>query len=266
MIQVTRVWQDHGMDVYPAESATLGEEDLFCLATYGQCVFRIGERKLVLGKGEALLLPAGTAFYWRSIPTVFHAKTFVSFRQGPGEACLPMLASAEPLHGKVGCFDTLQERMKRMLDQWEEHAPYRETYASALLTESLALWNREWDRGEISSETHRTVEAMKRYIQERYRERITKETLADAVGRSPNYCAALFRRVTGQTIGEFVHAQRVKVAVYMLGESELTVADIAEFLGYSDVSYFTRVFKRIAGNPPSAYGGGRSANHRKPIL
>lgn len=82
---------------------------------------------------------------------------------------------------------------------------------------------------------------------------MTKETLADVVGRSPNYAATIFRQVTGQTISDYTHGVRVKTAMYMLEESLLTVEDIADFLGYSDVSYFTRTFKRIAGMPPSAY-------------
>jgi hypothetical protein len=46
---------------------------------------------------------------------------------------------------------------------------------------------------------------------------------------------------TGQTISEYVHRIRVKTAQYILGESELTVSEISECLGYSYASYFHRV-------------------------
>jgi AraC-type DNA-binding domain-containing proteins len=63
----------------------------------------------------------------------------------------------------------------------------------------------------------------------------------------------LFKKITGRTISEYVHAVRVKTALYMLEESRLTVAELAEFLGYSDVSYFSRVFKQTTGVSPSEF-------------
>ncbi|WP_375295215.1 helix-turn-helix domain-containing protein [Paenibacillus sp.] len=39
----------------------------------------------------------------------------------------------------------------------------------------------------------------------------------------------------------------------MLNESLLTISEISDFVGYSDLSYFQRMFKRIAGHPPSFF-------------
>ncbi|MNG21412.1 HTH-type transcriptional activator RhaR [compost metagenome] len=82
---------------------------------------------------------------------------------------------------------------------------------------------------------------------------MTKEELGACINRTPNYAASLFRRATGQTISEAVHAARMKTAVYMLTDSLLTVAEISDYLGYRDVSYFQRVFKRTTGRTPSSY-------------
>jgi len=59
--------------------------------------------------------------------------------------------------------------------------------------------------------------------------------------------------VTGQTISEYVHSIRIKTAIGLLQESELTLEEISEFLGYSDVSYFHKVFRRMTGKKPSEY-------------
>jgi AraC family transcriptional regulator of arabinose operon len=92
---------------------------------------------------------------------------------------------------------------------------------------------------------------MKAHIQNRYREKITKDDLGNAAGISPSYAAALFKEVTGQTIGEYTHAVRIKTALYLLRHSRLSIADIAESLGYCDASFFHRTFKRLTGLSPS---------------
>lgn len=124
--------------------------------------------------------------------------------------------------------------------------------AQSILTELLIDISREFDRGLIQSEKQRHVEHMKRHVERHYREKITKEVLGEVINRTPNYAASLFKEVTGRTISECVHRQRMKRAVYMLEESRLNAAEIAEFLGYKDVSYFYRMFKKITGDSPSA--------------
>jgi YesN/AraC family two-component response regulator len=43
----------------------------------------------------------------------------------------------------------------------------------------------------------------------------------------------------------------VERARHLLDETELTVGQVATILGYSDVAYFSRQFKRYAGRSPS---------------
>jgi AraC family transcriptional regulator of arabinose operon len=51
----------------------------------------------------------------------------------------------------------------------------------------------------------------------------------------------------------------MKTAVYMLTESQLMISEIADYLGYNDVSYFYRIFKRSTGSSPSDFLHERSS-------
>ncbi|WP_028559381.1 AraC family transcriptional regulator [Paenibacillus pinihumi] len=257
MIGVSEVRQDHGVEWY--EEGQMHQNG-YCLivVTYGKCVYWVNHEKMIMEKGDLLLLSSSVPFYGKSIPTVFHTKYKIKFQAQEEALKLTILQQPELLKHKLGCYDVVVERLKGMLHQWMERPSYYELMATALFTEVLVQISQELDRGIIPTEKHRCAERMKHYIQQNYREKVTKEELGDAIQKTPNYAAALFRQVTGQTISEYVHHQRIKTALYLLTESRLTIIEIAEYLGYSDVSYFYRIFKRITGHSPSDYFHERS--------
>lgn len=262
MILVQTVRQDSVMDWYEEKPDGKQTDFYFCLVTYGKCVYWIDEKKVVAEKGDLLLFPKGAHFYGKSIPTVLHTKivaTFVLTDNLPDLPVLPILHSKEYIHSKIGCYDLINERIKQLYHQWTEKTPYYVVFASALLLEILTRWNQELERGVIPPEKYRYVHLMKKYIQDHYRSKITKNVLGDVISKSPNYAATLFSKMTGQTISEYVHSLRIKTAIYMLLESQLTVSEISEYLGYSDVSFFNKTFRRLTGYPPSHYLSERSS-------
>ncbi|MBD2871341.1 AraC family transcriptional regulator [Paenibacillus arenilitoris] len=258
MLAILDAHQDNGADWYEEGG---GDKPSFhlSLVTYGKCVYWVNDEKVIVEKGDLLIIPGHVPFYGKSIPTVLHTKYVVNFRKAAAEAGLPILRSREPLWQRLGCYEKVLERLRGVMAQWSERPPYYEQMAQALLTEALVFLNQERDRGAISSDKHRRAESMKQYILTHYRGKVTKEELGDVIKTTPNYAATLFKAVTGQTISEYVHNQRMKTAVYMLTESQLTVGEIADYLGYNDVSYFHRIFKRSTGSSPSDYLHERSA-------
>jgi len=239
---------------------TVLDHHYFCLIGYCKCVYWADHQKMIMEKGDILIIPPQVDFKWKPIPSVFHSKHIVRFQVDSNCAGLPILACNRPVRLHTGRFGMIYEEIKAMESQWTEKMPYCEIDASATFVKVLVQINRELDKGPVTPIKHRYVEMMKRYIQEHYQGKVTKEVLAEVIRKSPNYTAALFKSVTGRTISEYVHSVRVKAAIYMLAESRLTIAEISEFLGYSDVSYFSRVFKQITGAPPSAYKQDRASD------
>ncbi|OME82242.1 AraC family transcriptional regulator [Paenibacillus sp. FSL A5-0031] len=258
MLAIMDVHQDNGADWYEEGEGRMLSFHL-SLVTYGKCVYWVNEEKVILEKGDLLLIPGHIPYYGKSIPTVVHTKYVVNFCKIATECSLPLLQLEEPLKQRLGRFEVIQERLRGVWTQYKEKPPYYELMAEALLTEALVYLNQEKDRGMISSEKHRRVDSMKQYISTHYRERVTKEELGDVINTTPNYAATLFKAVTNQTISEYVHNQRMKTAIYMLTESQLMISEIADYLGYNDVSYFYRIFKRIVGSSPSDFLHERSS-------
>jgi len=259
MITLINWRRDQGMNWYESVEQT-GNTHRFIIVTYGSCLYWINNEKVMASKGDFLFIPGSLPFYGKSIPTVFHEKLVFELEELYFSAALdthnkhndlPLFAAARLHKTKAGMYDLCVERVRTALKEVEEGLAFAEVRLQAALLESLALWSREVQQGEIAEPVQQHVDKMKKYIAEHYRYSITKKHLGSCIERSPNYAAAIFSKVTGQPISAYVHSVRIKTAVYLLQESLLTVSEIAEYLGYRDVSYFQRIFKRIVGHPPS---------------
>lgn len=77
--------------------------------------------------------------------------------------------------------------------------------------------------------------------------------LADLCFISPGYLSTLFKRETGVTLVSYINAQRIDRAAHLLTNSQLSIAEIAEQVGITDVNYFTKLFKRTMDMTPSRY-------------
>lgn len=83
--------------------------------------------------------------------------------------------------------------------------------------------------------------------------------LARQAGVSPATVSRRFKAETGQTIPEFVNRSRVQLAKLYLQENAPDLSTIAQSLGFSDASYFSKVFSRYAGMTPTEYRQGLRA-------
>ncbi|CAM3704376.1 AraC family transcriptional regulator [Cereibacter sphaeroides] len=76
--------------------------------------------------------------------------------------------------------------------------------------------------------------------------------MAQVVGLSESWFTRLFRDTTGVTPLQWQLRQRVELAQTLL-EENLSVAEIADRLGFSDQAHLTRVFRQVTGQPPGAW-------------
>lgn len=87
----------------------------------------------------------------------------------------------------------------------------------------------------------------------------TVELLAETISMSPSRFAARFRETTGESVMSYVASWRMNVACRLLRETEDGLAEIAQRVGYQDVTSFSRAFKALVGQSPSRWRGLRQA-------
>lgn len=77
--------------------------------------------------------------------------------------------------------------------------------------------------------------------------------VAKAFQISVSYLNYLFRKITGNNFNENRHQVRIRNACSMMQFEELSIAFIANFVGYHSLSTFYRVFGELKGMPPEEY-------------
>lgn len=91
------------------------------------------------------------------------------------------------------------------------------------------------------------------FIEAHYQDSISLREVAEAVGRSPAYLTDLVRRETGKTVLCWIVERRMAEARRLLLETNQSVEQIAEAVGYIDRRHFSRQFLRLHEATPQAW-------------
>ncbi len=108
----------------------------------------------------------------------------------------------------------------------------------------------------LSGEAQRLVRQAMAYIHEHYAEPLSRADLAQHVALSEDYLTDCFRKELGVTPITYINRYRINQAKLLLAETYKTVTEIALDVGFSDSSYFSRVFRRETGMSPTDYRQG----------
>lgn len=100
------------------------------------------------------------------------------------------------------------------------------------------------------NEKYIKVQEIADYISEHYRDAGSLEEIAARFFISKSYLSRIFKEVTGFTVNEYLNLRRIMKAKQLLGESSYNVTEISEMLGYENVSYFERVFRKYVNSTP----------------
>ena len=82
---------------------------------------------------------------------------------------------------------------------------------------------------------------------------LTLQDIAESIHVNPSHLSRKFKQETGQNMTDFINLKRVEAAKLYLQIRQHTITDVAFIVGFNDVNYFSRVFKKITSLTPSQY-------------
>ncbi|MBE6611026.1 MAG: helix-turn-helix domain-containing protein [Ruminococcaceae bacterium] len=162
----------------------------------------------------------------------------------------------------------LQERQElvdllmRMIDERKQKKTGWELNLKGLLISFLIFYSRLISNAEEGADTkngsdHRGycgyIYKVLQFVEDRYRDDICADDMAEAAGLSADYLAKQFKSVMSMTPVEYVRKFRVAKAMELLKNTDLSIAAIADAVGFGDLSLFSRVFKQNIGVSPAVF-------------
>lgn len=223
---------------------------LLAYAISGRAHYRIGGVPYPIRTGALIFMPRSTdhtaasdaADPWHFLSVAFDVT-------GPAEAVdalaeLPAVTYEIPLDLSAVFHD--------MYAAWTARPP---RFLISIRGQTSAILQRiihEHSLPELRRPHTRRISAITELLRENYAATYSVAELADRCGLSPSHFRLMFKEVTGLTATAYQQHVKITKAIEFLTSGEYNVTETARLAGFRDVYYFSRLFKKIIGAPPSS--------------
>jgi AraC-like DNA-binding protein len=249
MLEVKGVY--HDVDPHWSSGKARGFNTLV-FVTEGKVIYYIDNKQLELEQGEILYIPFNLDRAWTSHPQESHKKYTVVFSWEKHVSEIPLIFTErdELFRFKPRNAAYFEQRFAFLFIQWLGQRTFYEQLSRNVLSELLILISQEKSERNPSPAKEQIVRKLQEHILYNFQRTITIDELAEIAEVTPNYVTILFKEVIGVTPIQYLHQTRINTALNLLNNTQMTVGEVAEYLGYCDQSYFNRMFKKWMGTSP----------------
>ncbi len=125
--------------------------------------------------------------------------------------------------------------------------------AMSIIYEIISLITEKENQNYLTSDTKLKIADAHQYISEHFTEDINVADLAGNLELSTKHFRNLFKKIYGMPPNQYIIYLRLNMAVSILQQGNLSVSETASLCGFSDVYYFSRLFKKHFLKSPKAY-------------
>lgn len=166
---------------------------------------------------------------------------------------------SDPICGELyHAIQSIYRQSEAHTDHWDLMVRGQLLYLFGLLWQSGAI--RHAERGELKSGFGLRVLDILRV---RYREQLTSADVAAQLSYSHSYFCRKFKETFSLSFQQYLSQYRLSKARLLLTRNSLTVGEIAEQVGYNNVSFFIRQFRSLYGCTPGQFQKNQAA---RPLL
>lgn len=240
--------------VYETECRTLNQPFfepvyVFHIVTKGTAIFRIGNNSYTLKRGDVFFAFPAYPYYLDADDEFEYI--YISFMGSGAISRLPKsnITPENPYYTDFGFLCTIFENAIRRI------TPFN----SNLLTESVLYYALSFfDSVESNYETddqrnpNGVFKSIVDYVDYHYRESdISLNRLANVFSYTEKYLSSLFKKNMQIGFITYLNNLRIQYAYKLIQKGNLNMSEISVACGYSDYSYFSKVFKKISGKSPT---------------
>ncbi|MDF2675593.1 MAG: transcriptional regulator containing an amidase domain and an AraC-type DNA-binding domain, partial [Clostridiales bacterium] len=151
--------------------------------------------------------------------------------------------------------------INEIISEQEKNEPYSDLFIkcnimklTALLYRGMAVNKDRHERMRLnlaSSEKTNIVNTILQYLNENYMKQISLDRIASNMYLSPVYISKIFKEETGESPINHLIRIRLTKANELLNSGDIPIKTIASNVGYDDAYYFSKLYKKYYGIPPS---------------
>jgi AraC-like DNA-binding protein len=156
----------------------------------------------------------------------------------------------------ASCYLVDIDAMRRIIDKYPTVKAYFYHTALNRLVKIHAALNRESRAPHLEADGRARPGPIRRavkLIEQNYMQPLTLPAVAKEIGVSPFHFSRVFRTKTGTSFKAYLNQVRIEAAKRLMREQEVNVTETCFAVGFNDLSYFSRVFRKMEGINPSAY-------------
>lgn len=243
------------------------DRNLFVFVIAGQATFSLEQQHRILHAGDVLIIPAHTSYraYTEDFCEYFFCHFTGQLQKTPDPSFAPVFRSFS--------FDlpVLSDPCIYFPAQMELEQDFQRVYGSVIacaeyqargsstgqrlleceFLKILLLLSDITERKSCSDTLPTPLSKMMIYIKKNLTSPLRGPDISANCGISASYAARLFRKHLNTTITEYINSEKLYYACELMRNTGLSMSEIAEYLGYCDVYYFSRRFKRKFGKSPT---------------
>lgn len=230
------------------EDATIDFVDITYIVN-GQAEYTVDGQKYVVSAGDLLYIPSGSRRSAFTYPNSLVESYCINgmIRNIDGEDInLPF-----PMVSKIGVQKDIISLYSDLTCVWHLRDPGYHLKARAIYLMILQRYLQLIVYQKDTNITDKRIKKALHYMTTHYQEPLSVQKMAELVNLSNMYFGNLFKQETGMSFHKFLTSIRLNRAEDMLYSGEYKINEIADACGFSDVFYFSRLFKESRGFAPS---------------
>lgn len=147
--------------------------------------------------------------------------------------------------------DTINEYFKTIISEYYNKNDFYESAIKGSVASLVSYLFRHYSMGKKQKIADDVIKESINYIGQHFKEDILLSDIARHVGFSRFYFSRKFTETVGCSVREYIQMIRCREAEKLLQAKKFTVSEVSAECGFSDVSYFTKTFKKVQGYLPS---------------
>lgn len=224
------------------------EYDSFLYVVFGTAVYDFGDYTVTVQEGDLLFLARGCT-YTMEVLSETCGTVYANFRFAVPEDTLLKCEAVVPPGGK-----NIEYSIRKIITAWRIQTPTMQADCLSLLYAVYSDFLKASTPAYLHSQKHQRMEKAREYIDAHITAPdLSVSGVALAFKMSDSHFRYSFKAMHNMSPARYIQQQRICLAKTLLRNTNDSLTDIAESIGYSGIYYFSEAFKKEVGCAPSEY-------------